>query len=390
MGTVENPFVPGTATEPPHLAGREKQRDIISETLRLIAKPLVDGGLERSPLAPIKIVGPRGVGKTTLLHLAGAEARRLGIHVVKNVQLTHLDPNSEIISGLLDGMDIREHASLWLGSFFEGRADIGPASVSAKRKYYEKQTLTRVLRARLRRHPVLLLLDEAMHYNVALLGDLLQTCQLMIGEKRPLAVMMAGTPALDGKLNKANASFINRCQSMYIHQLSDEAVRDALRKPLLDNGVAPVADEALDLMASWTDNYPYFVQLTGREVWKAMREAKRNEVDLALAQDAEDAMRKERQIYYLSVYEKIANADVLACASQVVAIVETADSPLTPEEVMDELAVANDGMSEEKAREIFNLLLDNSLIWLWEDGMVRAAIPSFFQFFKARYKRKKT
>ena len=389
MGTVENPFVPGTATEPPHLAGREEQRDIISETLRLIAKPLVDGCLERSPLTPIKIVGPRGVGKTTLLHLAGAEARRLGIHVVKNVQLTHLEPNSEIISGLLDGMDIREHASLWLGSFFEGRAAIGPASVSAKRKYYEKQTLTRVLRARLRRRPVLLLLDEAMHYKVAILGDLLQTCQLMIGEKHPLAVMMAGTPALDGKLDQADASFINRCQSMYIHQLSDEAVRDALRKPLLDNGVK-VADEALDLMASWTDNYPYFVQLAGREVWKAMRKAKRNEVDLALAQDGEAAMHKERQIYYHSVYEKIANADALANASQVVAIVEAADSPLTPEEVMDELAVANDGMSEEKAREIFNLLLDNSLVWLWEDGMVRAAIPSFFQYFKARYKRKKT
>ena len=386
MGTVENPFVPGTATEPPHLAGREEQRDIISETLRLIAKPLVGGCLERSPLTPIKIVGPRGAGKTTLLGMAEVEARQQGIHVVNIARLRNLNPDSDIINGLLDGMDIREHALLWLNAFYQFSLSI----FTARRKHYEKRTITRVLQQLLRRKPVLLLLDEAMHYDVASLGDLLQACQQMIMQKRPLAVMMAGTPALDGRLHQADASFINRCQQMYINQLSDEAVRDALRKPLLDNGVAPVAEEAIDLMASWTDNYPYFVQLAGRTVWRAMRKDKRNEVDLALAQGAEAAMQEERQGYYHSVYEKIADADALDYASQIVAIVEGADPPLPPEEVAAELAATNDGMSSEEARKIFNLLLDNSLVWFTNDAEVRAAIPSFFQYFKARRKRKKT
>ncbi len=384
MGSVENPFVPGTALEPPHLAGREEQRDIISETLRLIAKPLVGGGLERSPLTPIKIVGPRGAGKTTLLGVAGVEARQQGIHVVNIARLRNLNPDSDIINGLLDGMDIREHALLWLNAFYQFSLSI----FTARRKHYEKRTIARVLQQLLRRKPVLLLLDEAMHYDVTSLGDLLQACQQMLMLKRPLAVMIAGTPALDGRLHQADASFINRCQSIYIHQLSDEAVREALSKPLLDNGVK-VADEALDLMAGWTDNYPYFIQLAGREVWKAMRKAKRNEVDLALAQGAEAAMQKERQIYYHSVYEKIADADALDYASQVVAIVEDEDPPLPPEEVAAELAATNDGMSSEEARKIFNLLLDNSLVWFTNDAKVRAAIPSFFQYFKARRKRKK-
>ena len=371
MGTIENPFAPGTATEPPHLAGREEQRKIISKTLRLIAKPLVGGCLERSPLAPIKIVGPRGAGKTTLLGVAGVEAQQLGIHVMNIARLRNLNPDSDIINGLFDGMHLRERVPLWLGGL-------------------ARLTFARILRARLRRHPVLLSLDEAMHYDAASLGDLLQACQQMIMQKRPLAVMMAGTPALDGKLNKAEASFINRCQSMYIHQLSDEAVRDALRKPLLDRDVAPVADEALDLMAGWTDNYPYFVQLAGRVVWRAMRKAKLNEVDLALAQGAEAAMQKERQTYYHGVYEKIAGVDALDYASQVVAIVEDADPPLPPEEVAAELAAANDGMSSEEARKIFNLLLDNSLVWFADDAKVQPAIPSFFQYFKDRRKRKKT
>ena len=110
----------------------------------------------------------------------------------------------------------------------------------------------------------------------------------------------------------------------------------------------------------------------------------------ALAQGAEAAMQKERQTYYHGVYEKIAGVDALDYASQVVAIVEDADPPLPPEEVAAELAAANDGMSSEEARKIFNLLLDNSLVWFADDAKVRAAIPSFFQYFKDRRKRKKT
>ncbi len=367
MGTVENPFVPGTATEPPHLAGREEQQDLISETLRLITKPLVKGKLERSPLAPIKIVGPRGVGKTTLLGVAGVEAQQLGIHVVNIARLRNLDPDSDIINGLLDGMHLRERVPLWLGGL-------------------ARLTFTRILRARLRRHPVLLSLDEAMHYDVAPLGDLLQACQQMIMQKRPLAVMMAGTPALDERLNETKATFIHRCQQMYINQLSDEAVRDALRKPLLDNGVKQVSDDALDLMASWTDNYPYFVQLAGEAVWEAMSDDGRKEIDLALAQSAEAAMQDRRQDYYHGVYVKIGKTGALAYASQVVAIVEAADPPLISEQVITELAAANDGMSEERAREVFNLLLDNSLIWFMKEGKVGAAIPSFFQYVKDHQK----
>ena len=384
MGTVENPFVPGTALEPPHLAGREEQRKIISKTLRLIAKPLVGGCLERSPLAPIKIVGPRGAGKTTLLGVAGVEAQQLGIHVVNIARLRNLNPDSDIINGLLDGMDIREHALLWLNAFYQFSLSI----FTARRKHYEKRTIARVLEQLLRRKPVLLLLDETMHYNVASLGDLLQACQQMVMQKRPLAVMMAGTPALDGKLDHAKATFVQRYQEMYIHRLSDEAVRDALRKPLLDNGVE-VADEALDLMASWTDNYPFFIQLAGEAVWEAMSDAGRNDIDLALAQGAEATMQKKRQGHYRSVYEKIAGAEALDYAGQVVAIVEDADPPFTSEKVIAKLAGANDGMSTKKARKIFNLLLDNSLIWFADEGKVRAAIPSFFQYFKARQEENK-
>ena len=384
MEIIENPFAPGPATMPPHVAGREEQRELISETLRLITKPLVDGRLERSPLAPIKIVGPRGVGKTILLSVAETEARQQGIHVVDIAQLPHLDPNGYFISSVLEGIGLRGWVSLWLGSHSKSDALADPASASEQQRHCERQVLAKVLRARLRRDPVLLSLDEVMHYDVASLEILLQECQRMIGEGLPLAVMMAGTPALDEKLEQIDAACSNFCQQVYINQISDEAVRDALRKPLLDNGVAPVADEAIDLMASWADNYPYFVQLAGEAVWEAMREAKRNEVDLALAQGAEEALLERLQHHHFLDYDRIGWLGALKHANQVVAIVEAADPPFTPERVVAELTAANGGMSEEQASEIFNLLLDNSLIWFADDGKVKAAHPSFFQYFKAR------
>ena len=388
MGTINNPFAPGPSTKPPHVAGREEQQDLIRKALQLIAEPPAEGKLEHSPPRPIKIIGPRGAGKTTLLNLAGAEAQRQGIHVIKNIPQPAEDPSALIINGLKKGMDWRERFPLALSRLSKIGGGFGPASASAERDQ-QKQTLVEVMQARLHRHPVLLLLDEAMHYDVAFFSTLLQACQMMIGEQHPLAVIMAGTPALDGRLKQVDATFINRCRSIYIHQISDEAVRDALRKPLLDNGVK-VADEALDLMAGWTDNYPYFVQLAGEVIWEAMQKAKRKEVDLALAQVAEAAMQEEREGYYHDVYEDIRGVKVLAYASQVVAFVEAADTPLTPAGVIAKLAAANDGMSEDKASEIFNLLLDNSLIWFKKDAEVRAAIPTFFQFFKVMQERDKS
>ena len=374
MGAMENPFFAGPGYEPPHLAGREEQREAISEALQLIVGPRVEGRLKRSPPTPIKIVGPRRMGKTALFHLARDEARRQGIHVVYNLFLSKVNPSSYIIRSLLEGMDLRERIPLWLSSL------LNPGVAAQRGDYVFKL----VLKARLRRQPVLLLLDDAMRYDTESFGSLLQVCQQMIKGNFPLAVMIAGAPALDGKLAQTKAGFMNRCREMYIDQLSDEEVCAALRKPLQDNGVK-VADEALDLMASWTDNYPYFVQLAGKAVWEAMRKAKRNEVDLALAQGAEAAMQKERLIYYHGVFEKISDADALAYASQVVAIVEAADPPLTRVRVVAELAAANDGMSKEEARKIFNLLLDSSMIWFTNDAEVRAAIPSFFQYFKQEY-----
>ena len=101
---------------------------------------MVDGSLEHSPLAPIKIIGPRGAGKTTLLHLAGAAARRQGIHVIVNARLRSLAPGSAIGRRLRDGMDWRERIPLELSRLFKLGWGFGPANASAEREQQEQDT----------------------------------------------------------------------------------------------------------------------------------------------------------------------------------------------------------------------------------------------------------
>ena len=249
----------------------------------------------------------------------------------------------------------------------------------------KRETYVKILEALLRKKPVLLLLDEAVHYDEKLLAMVLQENQQFISKKSPLAMIIAGTPALDRHLGKLDATFINRTKDIYINQLSDEAAREALREPFKKRKVK-VDEKALDLMASWTNNYPYFIQTAGSTVWEAMEEAGSSGVDLLLTQEAEPAMQQERDSYYDKVYENIDQAELLDQAAQMVNIIESADKALVKEQVRQRLG-EEANLDDRQAREVFDKLLDLGLIWLL-GGKVAPALPSFFSYIKRRRNQK--
>ncbi|MBF2734729.1 MAG: ATP-binding protein, partial [Betaproteobacteria bacterium AqS2] len=94
----DNPFRPGTATRPGHLAGREKEQEMLAMALQFIKA-------KSSPMAPIRIVGPRGVGKSTLLVEAKRMAEEHQIHVVRATKLASLDPDGPLTRNILAGME---------------------------------------------------------------------------------------------------------------------------------------------------------------------------------------------------------------------------------------------------------------------------------------------
>lgn len=369
---------------PPVLAGRDEEIKAITKTLARIAglREESDGRPPRQPLAPIKLVGPRGAGKTTLLGRASAEAKQRKIHVVRCAFLKEyqgFDGFDNLIEKMLGDFEIEGDVSARLGMKY---AELKATAHVSKRKAYN-----RVLQGLLAKKPVLFLFDEAVHYDQGLLALLLQENQELMNEGLPLAMIIAGTPALDDFLSDVDATFINRSQQIYIHQLSDEAVRDALRKPFVDNS-CQITDDALELMAGWTDNYPYFIQLAGEAAWDAMIDAKRVDVDKSLAQAAEPAMQKMRDDYYRSLYLDLDKAKLLGHADHMIGIIENAEQPLVIEEARHRLEQVA-GIDADSSYAACHQMQDLNLLWLAENDDVGPAIPSFFSYFKTRYARGK-
>lgn len=371
-----NPFKAGTATSPLHVAGRERELGIIDDVLEAIALPRKEGErLSESPLPPIRLVGPRGVGKTTLLNMAEERAEQMNVYAVQAAELKSLKVTDKFLHDLagdkkvIDGLLERVK-----------QLSLGPVAVSLNQPEGRELFFEEALLARLRKQPVMLLLDEVMHYEQEALGSLLRICQKLIAGKQPLALILAGTPQMEQYLEQVKASFIERTTNIYINTLSDAATRDALVKPFELRG-AGLSVPALRHMVKLTDNYPFFIQIVGREVWNAMRAAGKREAGLAEVRGAKAEIDGARDEFYEIVHARMANIELLGHASRVMKVLAKNDGKLPRLAILSVLAGKKMGEYGQEQVEIFHQLLDRGFIW-GTRGEFSAGIPSFFDYCK--------
>ena len=365
------------------MAGRDPEHKLLREALAAITGPRQDkyGPLRDGPPPILKIVGPRGVGKTALQTWAGFEAKSLEVDVdVEKLAWLPKGMAADEISGLLGRMATIQGLS-WKQleaqayRYFQLTRNPSPGPLSM-------HDFKDILEARLRFRPLLLLMDEVMHYDEGLLGQMLHHTQMLIDEGWPLAVVLAGIPTLDAHLDKVDARFVYRTKDIYINLLDPAATRAAVSRPFTDRDVS-VTDDALDLMVSWTDNYSYFTQVVGDEVWDAKEKAGCAEIDVALVHSVEQKVWEQRLDIYGSIFGMLEPSILLEQAGKVVAAIEAAPEPLTPEELCACMAAGTD-LDAQGAREAYNQLLHAGLIWADGDARVHATLPSFFDYFKER------
>ena len=365
------------------MAGREREQDLLRKALATITverekySPLRDG-----PPQIVKIVGPRGVGKTALLSWAQREVGPLEADVVHWAHLKNVnseDAYSELLAAVarIPNWD-RRQVETQAFKHIKRALNWQPGKKPLK-------GFKEIMEERLRLRPLMLLMDEVMHYDAGMLGKVLQQSQVLLEEGWPLALVLAGTPALEAHLGELDASFVYRTNNIYINDLDPAATREALRKPFADRGVQ-VSEEALELMVSWTDDYPYFIQITGSEVWEAKEKAGRTEVDLALVQSVEEIVQDKRKDFYRTIYQRIHTPNLVEHAMKAVTAIEAAPNPPTPEKVCFCLSEGT-SLKHKDAIKIYNQLLDAGLFWEIKDDGVYAAIPSFFTYFKEKYKK---
>ena len=295
-------FVPGDGAPPPALAGRSAQQAVLARCLGDLAQGA-------APPHNVVLVGPRGNGKTALLHwfktacdesAPGVDAMRVTPSEIANAQ------------GLIDAVAPRRGVAKLLPR------KIGIASVASARWLpTQERNFKRALLARCRRRPLALLVDEAHTLDLDM-GRMLLNASQEVRAEVPFLLGLAGTPGLAARLGAMDAYFWSRLGAglLGIGRLDAEAARAALVEPLGANGVR-IDPPALEAVVDDSQRYPYFIQLWGDALWQDHM-ATRTAGEGTLTADSVAAARPKVAAwvadYYQSRYRELRAGGLVAAA----------------------------------------------------------------------------
>ena len=373
----ENPFAPGFGVLPEHIAGRKGEFALLEEALQSIDKSKIeDGLLKRGSKVPIVLTGPRGVGKTLLLTLMEERAKEMEIPVMRLEHVKDLkkgDAMGRLIKEVARSVD-KELLKKVKGF----NASIPGFGLGLDFKDDPADGFAQLLQARLSQAPMALLMDEAHHYQAKYMGLMLQVGQRLISQRYPLVILLAGTPDLPGYLRNIEATFMTRSEKIYINLLATEESKEALSEPFAKRGIE-VEPAALEMMWGMTDNYPYFVQLAGSQVWKSLPSKGKRRVDIALVEQAREKINDRRNEFYDTVYNELLAGGLTSYALQVAeAIIRQKDATAKRKTIESVLQQKNSNLSEEEVKSIVDSLQRIGFIWQGRKSHMEAGISSFF------------
>lgn len=270
-----SPFTPGEITR--HVAGRDEQLAEISERLAMVSSFGRLAGRIRVD------VGPRGVGKTSLLREAQRLAESLGMatawvtagdgELVAEIAAA-IDRAGEQWAGTTRSTVRRLVETLTVQVGVPGVASVA-AVVSGRPKDRRPPSTARPLEAVVRAAAsesgagLALFIDElqlADHEGLRAVAYAWQHLQAST-EPVPAAVFAAGLSHAPDVVTEA-ASFTERFAFRPMRPLDDAASAAALTRPATDAGVE-WDDDVLTEVVARAQGYPYFVQLYGDAIWRA-------------------------------------------------------------------------------------------------------------------------
>lgn len=282
MDPISNPYAPGAGTRPPELAGRDALRERAMVALQRTR-------LQR-PAKSTMLIGLRGVGKTVLLDRLRDDAEELGIQTVR-VEA----PENRSLPALLapqlrqallrlsrteSAKALAQRALRALAGFakslkviygdIEVGIDFDPEPGLADNGDLEQdlQALLEVVgeAAAAGETAIAMFIDELQYVKEEQLAALITALHRASQRRLPITLLGAGLPQLTGQMGKAKSYAERLFEFVPIGPLSESDAALALRKPAQDEGM-DFTDEALRLIYSETEGYPYFLQEWGKHSW---------------------------------------------------------------------------------------------------------------------------
>lgn len=268
----QNPYVPGAATPPPALTGRDDWLARFDQNLR---------GLVRGQTIQHECLwGPRGMGKTVLLERIAQMGGERSV-VSRRVEATGDNTFAAVLAHDLGAMardlasrgaalrrvrDAVEAITVTVGA--------GPikAELTSTRATPLDRAVDELLRAlgelaHTRRRGVLLLLDEAQFIAAADLRAVARGLQSCAAARLPVLMVAAGLPDTPEHI-RTSVTYGERYRFAELGPISVVASRVALESPALELGVR-FDPEGLDALVAASAGYPYLVQLLGHRAWEA-------------------------------------------------------------------------------------------------------------------------
>ena len=394
-----NPFSTGGGDTPKKVVGHQDARQIISSVIASIRGPMVapegvvlqstiklaetlsgsttslgSGVLRNKPLGIVKLIGPRGMGKTTLLSYAHSQAEQAKVHIVHLGHLEDMSQEGSALASLIDELKapwwhvfakIRE---LQLAGFGMGFG-IG---LERRKDRYEK-----MLRSRLASEPVLFLLDDAQYYEPKVLRMVIRSTQQLLARGYRVAMILAGTPQLASHLMDLEIPSINRGNTIYVNTINEEEARQALLGPFADDGIGMSALVAEELV-SLAEGYPYFIQIVGFVAWKAMAEENSNDIDTKLMEKIVPLVEEAKRWFFYSMYEQLDRADLLPTVNKIITLLYAHEEVIWKSQMIKDLA-EKETMSRADIWKLIDRLLDLGVLSIDSFRNLRIGIPGVFK-----------
>ena len=363
----QGPFRPGAGGLPPYLAGRTSEQALC----RALLGDLRDG---LAPSRDLVLHGPRGNGKTALLVWLQQEAAGYAGVDVLSLTPAGMPTETKLVERLLPAS--------WWQRFAPGQVSV--QGITWRPGRHDPPPLDEALAARVRKTPLLLLIDEAHTLDITVGRALLNAGQ-QVGRRLPFLLVLAGTPSLRAHLNAMDATFWNRADRRPIGRLDGPATAAALLNPLRSDDI-DIDDDALAHIVRDSHGYPYFVQLWGQAVWRQAAAADppgttgEGRITAAAVTAAQPAVDREKHDYYLDRYEELETLRLLPVARTVAEAFDT--RPLLDDAQL-ETAIRRglDAAAESDPTGAKNLLRNVGYVWrpeakpVWEPG-----IPSLMDY----------
>ena len=213
-----------------------------------------------------------------------------------------------------------------------------------------------------------LFFDELQYVKEDELAALITALHRCAQRKLPVVMVGAGLPQLRGRMGRAKSYAERLFEFPEVGALPDPAARIAIRKPLEEQD-ADIDQDALDLIVSRTQGYPYSLQEWGKHAWDAADASPiaREDVDAASA----SAVAALDESFFRVRFDRLTPAE----KRYLRAMAELGPGPHRSGDVADELKRKVTSLGPMR-----NAIIAKGMIWSPSHGDTAFTVPLFDQF----------